>query len=152
MDDVVVGSCQLHAERGPAAPATGAAAAAKVCAWLGAARVALDETAVAQAVVQHNGLGLQELAQFIAPPPASELAVLNILLGQGIGTGVATGTLSDDVFKAAESTIGYGRLADVVGVIGHFSTTAMMANVVGAEPPTDDGVLGQRGGCAGASC
>jgi hypothetical protein len=25
----------------------------------------------------------------------------------------------------------------VVGVIGHFSTTAMMANVVGAEPPTD---------------
>lgn len=50
---------------------------------------------------------------------------------------LATGTLSDDVFKAAESTIGYGRLADVVGVIGHFATTAMMANVVGAEPPKD---------------
>ena len=50
---------------------------------------------------------------------------------------LATGSLGDDIFKAAESTIGYQRLADVVGVIGHFSTTAMMANVVGAEPPTD---------------
>lgn len=50
---------------------------------------------------------------------------------------LATGTLADDTFKAAESTIGYQRLADVVGVIGHFSTTAMMANVVGAEAPKD---------------
>jgi hypothetical protein len=50
---------------------------------------------------------------------------------------LATGSLGDDIFKAAESTLGYQRLADVVGVIGHFSTTAMMANVVGAEPPTD---------------
>ena len=50
---------------------------------------------------------------------------------------LATGTLADDLFKAAESTLGYGRLADVVGVIGHFATTAMMANVVGAEPPKD---------------
>ena len=50
---------------------------------------------------------------------------------------LATGSLEDDVFKAAESTIGYQRLADVVGVIGHFSTTAMMANVVGAEAPKD---------------
>jgi 4-carboxymuconolactone decarboxylase len=50
---------------------------------------------------------------------------------------LATGSLGDDIFKAAESTLGYQRLADVIGVIGHFSTTAMMANVVGAEPPTD---------------
>jgi hypothetical protein len=50
---------------------------------------------------------------------------------------LATGSLADDVFKAAESTIGYQRLADVVGVIGHFATTAMIANVVGAEPPKD---------------
>jgi len=50
---------------------------------------------------------------------------------------LATGSLGDDIFKAAESTIGYQSLADVVGAIGHFSTTAMMANVVGAEPPTD---------------
>jgi hypothetical protein len=50
---------------------------------------------------------------------------------------LATGTLSDDVFKAAESAIGYGRLADVIGVIGHFYTTAMMANAVGAEPPKE---------------
>jgi hypothetical protein len=49
----------------------------------------------------------------------------------------ATGSLGDDSFKAAESTIGYQCLADVVGVIGHFTTTAMMANAVGAEPPAD---------------
>ena len=50
---------------------------------------------------------------------------------------LTTGSLADDVFKAAESTIGYQRLADVIGVIGHFSMTAMMANIVGAEPPKD---------------
>ena len=50
---------------------------------------------------------------------------------------LATGSLGDDIFKAAESTLGYQRLADLVGVIGHFSTTAMMANVVGAEAPAD---------------
>ena len=50
---------------------------------------------------------------------------------------LATGTLADDVFKAAEAALGYQRLADVLGVIGHFATTAMMANVVGAEPPKD---------------
>ena len=48
-----------------------------------------------------------------------------------------TGTLGDDLFKAAESTIGYRRLADAVGVISHFSGTAMMASVAGAEPPAD---------------
>ena len=42
-----------------------------------------------------------------------------------------------EAIKTAESTLGYQRLADVIGVIGHFFTTAMMANVVGAEPPTD---------------
>lgn len=50
---------------------------------------------------------------------------------------LATGTLGGDVFAAAAETIGYQGLADVVGVIGHFSTTAMMANVVGAEAPSD---------------
>ena len=50
---------------------------------------------------------------------------------------LATGSLGDNMFKAAESALGYQRLADVVGVIGHFSTTALMSNVVGAEPPTD---------------
>jgi 4-carboxymuconolactone decarboxylase len=48
-----------------------------------------------------------------------------------------TGTLGDETFKAAESQIGYRRLADAVGVIAHFSATAMMANVAGAEPPAD---------------
>jgi len=50
---------------------------------------------------------------------------------------LSTGSLRDDLFKTAESTIGYRRLADVIGVIGHFTTTAMMANFVGAEPPKD---------------
>src|SRR5215831_11355130 len=80
MDDVLVWACQLHPQGGATAPASRAAAAAEVGAWLCAARVALDETAIAQAVVQHNGLGLQELAQFIAHHPASESAVLDVLL------------------------------------------------------------------------
>src|SRR5262249_61226763 len=71
MDDVLVWACQLHTQGGATAPAARAAAAAEVGAWLRAARVALDETAIAQAVVQHNGLGFQELAQFIAHHPAS---------------------------------------------------------------------------------
>ena len=50
---------------------------------------------------------------------------------------LATGSLGDDAFGAAESAIGYRRLADLVGVIGHFCTTAMMANVAGAEAPGD---------------
>jgi hypothetical protein len=50
---------------------------------------------------------------------------------------LATGSLKDEIFNAAESTLGYKRLADVIGVIGHFTTTALMANVVGAEPRAD---------------
>ncbi len=50
---------------------------------------------------------------------------------------LATGTLSDDEFKAAETALGYVRLVEVVHTIGHFCTTAMMANVVGAEPAAD---------------
>ena len=50
---------------------------------------------------------------------------------------VRTGTLDDAGFKAAEAALGFRRMADVVGVIGHFCTTAMMANVAGAEAPDD---------------
>ena len=50
---------------------------------------------------------------------------------------LATGTLSDDGFKAAESALGYTRLVEVVGAIGHFCATAMMANVVGVTPAAD---------------
>ena len=50
---------------------------------------------------------------------------------------LATGTLSDDGFKSAEATLGYKRLVEIVGAIGHFCTTAMMANVVGAKPAAD---------------
>ena len=50
---------------------------------------------------------------------------------------LATGTLSDDGFKAAEKTLGYQRVVEIVGAIGHFCTTAMMANVVGVTPAAD---------------
>ena len=50
---------------------------------------------------------------------------------------LATGNLSDAGFKAAEAVLGFKRLAELVHTIGHFSTTALMANVVGATPPAD---------------
>ncbi len=48
-----------------------------------------------------------------------------------------TGTLSDDGFNSAGAAFGHRRLLEIVGAIGHFCTTAMMANVVGAEPAMD---------------
>lgn len=50
---------------------------------------------------------------------------------------LATGTLTDEGFKAAETALGYQRLVELVGAIGHFCTTAMMANVVGVTPAAD---------------
>ena len=50
---------------------------------------------------------------------------------------LATGNLSDDGFKTAETALGYQRLVELVGAIGHFCTTAMMANVVGVTPAAD---------------
>lgn len=50
---------------------------------------------------------------------------------------LATGTLSDDGFRAAETTLGYRRLVEVVGAIGHFCATGLMANVVGVTPAPD---------------
>jgi 4-carboxymuconolactone decarboxylase len=50
---------------------------------------------------------------------------------------LASGTLGDASFGEAAARLGYERLADIVGAIGHFCTTAMMANVVGAEPASD---------------
>jgi 4-carboxymuconolactone decarboxylase len=50
---------------------------------------------------------------------------------------LATGNLSDAGFKAAEKTLGLVRLVELIHTVGHFCTTAMMANVVGVEPPKD---------------
>jgi 4-carboxymuconolactone decarboxylase len=50
---------------------------------------------------------------------------------------LATGTLSEDGFKAAEAALGLVRLVEIIHTIGHFCTTAMMANVVGAVPAAD---------------
>jgi 4-carboxymuconolactone decarboxylase len=45
-----------------------------------------------------------------------------------------TGNLSDDGFAAAEKALGYQRIVELVGAIGHFCTTGLMANVVGVTP------------------
>ncbi len=50
---------------------------------------------------------------------------------------LATGNLSEAGFKAAKESLGFVRLSELVHTIGHFTTTAMMANVVGATPPAD---------------
>lgn len=50
---------------------------------------------------------------------------------------LATGTLSDDSFKAAEAVLGHKRMVEIVGAIGHFCATAMVANLVGVEPADD---------------
>lgn len=50
---------------------------------------------------------------------------------------LAAGTLSDEGFRAAEAALGYRRMVEIVGAIGHFCTTAMMANLVGATPAPD---------------
>ncbi len=50
---------------------------------------------------------------------------------------LAAGNLSEAGFKAAEETLGHLRMAEIVHTIGHFTTTAMMANLVGVEPPDD---------------
>jgi hypothetical protein len=94
--------------------------------WSAQAAMALA-AGVDRAVIEAINAG--ERAKFTDSADEMVHAVARALL--------ATGSLAEDIFKAAESTIGYQRLADLVGVIGHFTTTAMMANVVGAEPPTD---------------
>ena len=45
-----------------------------------------------------------------------------------------SGNLSDEGFSAAEKKLGYKRIVELVGAIGHFCTTALMANVVGVKP------------------
>lgn len=50
---------------------------------------------------------------------------------------LATGTLSDAGFAAAEKTLGYTRIVEIVGAIGHFTATGLMANVVGVTPAAD---------------
>jgi len=50
---------------------------------------------------------------------------------------LASGNLSEAGFKAAETALGFVHLAEIIHTIGHFSITAMMANVVGAVPATD---------------
>jgi len=50
---------------------------------------------------------------------------------------LASGTLSEKGFKAAEAELGLVRLVELIHTIGHFTTTALMANVVGAVPAPD---------------
>lgn len=50
---------------------------------------------------------------------------------------LATGTLSDAGFAAGEAALGRKRLVEIVACIGHFCTTALMANLVGVTPAAD---------------
>lgn len=50
---------------------------------------------------------------------------------------LASGNLSDAGFGSAESALGRTRLVELVHTIGHFTTTALMANVIGAVPAPD---------------
>jgi hypothetical protein len=50
---------------------------------------------------------------------------------------LASGTLSDATFKAAQATLGTRKLVDAVGLTAQFTKTAFMANLGGAEAPAD---------------
>ena len=50
---------------------------------------------------------------------------------------LATGTLSNEGFNSTKEVLGFRCLVEIVGAIGHFCMTAMMANVVGAKPAAD---------------
>ena len=94
--------------------------------WAAQARMALEsglDRAIVDAVNARERPGFDSREDEVLHDAAQEI--------------LATGTLGDAGFAAAEKTLGYRRLADLVGVIGHFCKTAMMANVVGAEAPAD---------------
>jgi hypothetical protein len=63
---------------------------------------------------------------------------------EATGELLETGNLSDAGFKAAEQSLGIKRLAELIHSIGHFTTTALMANTVGAVP-ADDAVSRLKG-------
>jgi 4-carboxymuconolactone decarboxylase len=65
--------------------------------------------------------------EFAAPEDAAVYDVARELL--------AGGGLGDDGFAKAVEVLGYQRLVDTVGAVGHFCKVCMMANVVGAVPP-----------------
>ena len=94
--------------------------------WSAQAKTALG-AGLDPAVIEAINVG--EQPAFIDETDAAVHAATSELL--------ATGNLSDDGFKAAEAALGYQRLVEAVGAIGHFCTTAMMANVVGAKPAAD---------------
>jgi 4-carboxymuconolactone decarboxylase len=50
---------------------------------------------------------------------------------------LASGTLSDATFKAAQAMLGNRKLVDAVGLTAQFTKTAFMANLGGAEAPAD---------------
>lgn len=56
---------------------------------------------------------------------------------EATGELLATGNLSDAGFKSAEAMLGRRRMVEIVHTIGHFTTTALMANIVGCVPPDD---------------
>ena len=50
---------------------------------------------------------------------------------------LATGTLSDAGFKAAEEVLGHKRMVEIAHTISHFCETGLMANLIGAKRAPD---------------
>jgi 4-carboxymuconolactone decarboxylase len=94
--------------------------------WSAQAKTALN-AGLDPAIIEEINAGAQP--DFADETDAAVHAVARELL--------SSGNLSDEAFKAAESALGYKRIAEIIHTIGHFCTTAMMANVVGAVPAAD---------------
>lgn len=94
--------------------------------WAAQARMALDAGLDRKIVEAVNAGDRPDITD-------PELAAIHRVASELLGSG----NVSDATFKEAEKTLGYRRLVDVVGTVGHYTKTAMMANVAGAEPPPD---------------
>jgi 4-carboxymuconolactone decarboxylase len=94
--------------------------------WAAQARMALDAGLDPKIVEAVNARQQPDLTD-------PELAAIHRVADELL----SSGTVSDATFKQAESTLGFRKLVDVVGTVGHYTKTAMMANVAGAEAPAD---------------
>ncbi len=94
--------------------------------WSAQAKTALNVGLEPDAI---EAINAGQEPKFNDPENAAVYSTAKELLGSG--------TLSHEAFNSAQTVLGYRCLVEVVAAIGHFCTTALMANVVGAEPPID---------------
>jgi 4-carboxymuconolactone decarboxylase len=94
--------------------------------WAAQARMALDSGLDPKVVDAINSLQRPVFAN------AEDEAVYNVAREV-----VDTGTLTQASFDAAMKVLGNRRLIEVVGAVGQFCKTAMVANLAGATAPAD---------------